>query len=146
MGFDVTAASIVLFIAATTVGSIALGAYWKDADHIEDARRVEEKRAHDLAHTNMTVTSAVYSSGPARFSVSIKNTGSTVIDISELVYLIDGTLVASGTIEAKDIGGDSVTDVWLPIETLDVDFQPVSTAPTKFQIVATSGVTANWRV
>lgn len=145
MGFDVTAASIVLFIATLTVGSVAMGAYWKNADHVEDSRRVERERAHDLAHTNMTVTSASYNAGPTRFSVSVKNTGSTVIDISELVYLIDGSIVSSSLIETYDIDGDLTTDVWLPVETLDVWFRPIGSSPTAFQIVAPNGVSANWR-
>ena len=146
MGFDVTAANVIFFIAALSVASVALGAYWKNVDHVEEARRLEDQRADERAHTNMTVTSASYTGGSARFTLNIKNTGSTVIDISELSYFIDGALVPASSIEDLDIIGETtVSDVWLPLETLDIDLRPVSTSPTYFQIVAHNGAKANWR-
>lgn len=146
MGFDVTAANIIFFIAFLAIGSVALGAYWSNADHVEDARRFDHERSAELAHTNMTITSASYDGGAQRFTVQVENTGSTVIDLSELGYLIDGTLVADATIEDIDVVGEgSPTDVWLPLETIDVDFLPVTTSPGAFQIVAQNGASANWR-
>lgn len=146
MGFDVTAANVIFFIAALSVASAALGAYWKSSDHVEEARREEDQRADERAHTNMTVTTALYSAAPTRFTVNVKNTGSTVIEISDLAYFIDGSLVASTLIEDIDVVGEiTTTDLWLPLETLDIDFRPVTASPTYFQIVAPNGAKANWR-
>lgn len=146
MGFDVTAANIIFFIAFLAIGSVALGAYWSNADHVEDARRLDDERGAELAHSNMTVTSGSYDGGAQRFTVQVKNTGSTVIDLSALGYLIDGVLVADGQLEDLDVVGEgSPTDVWLPLETIDVDFLPVTSSPDAFQVVAENGAKANWR-
>lgn len=146
MGFDVTAANIIFFIAALSMGSVALGAYWHNAGYVEEARRNEDERADLRAHTNMTVVSTQYNGGQDRFTIDIKNTGSEVVDISELRYLVDGQYVASATVEsALVVGGPATTDLWLPLETLEVKLSPIDPSPTYFQVVAQNGVKANWR-
>lgn len=145
MGFDVTAANIIFFIAALSMGSVALGAYWHNASYVDEARRLEDERADLRAHTNMTVVSAQYNAGLDRFTVDLKNTGSEVIDISELRYLVDGAFVASGSVESASIvGGPATTDIWLPLETLQVRLSPIDPSPRYFQVVAQNGVRANW--
>jgi len=146
MGFDVTAANIIFFIAALAIGSVALGAYWANAEHVEEARRIEMERAQELAHTNLTVMDASYNAGFDRFTVEIRNSGSTVLDISELVYLIDGVLVEATLVEDLDVIGAGATDVWLPLETIEIDFRPVTSSPAAFQLVAANGARANWRL
>lgn len=146
MGFDVTAANIIFFVAALSIGSVALGAYWHNADYIEEARRAEDHRADLRAHTNMTVVSAAYNGGFDRFTVDVKNTGSEVIDISELRYLVDGVFVPPASVESAAIeGGPAGTDLWLPLETLEVRLSPIDPSPSYFQVVAQNGVKANWR-
>lgn len=146
MGFDVTAANIIFFIAALSMGSVALGAYWHNAGYVEEAQRAEDARADMRAHTNMTVVSAQYNGGFDRFTVDIKNTGSEVIDISELRYIVDGVYVASASVDSARIeGGPASTDLWLPLETLEVQLSPIDPSPTYFQVVTQNGVKANWR-
>ena len=146
MGFDVTAANIIFFIAALSMGSVALGAYWHNAGYVEEAQRAEDARADLRAHTNMTVTTMSYSAGQDRATFEIMNTGSEVIDISEVRYLIEGRYVAAATVESVRIIGESgATDLWLPLETLEVKFSPVDPSPDYFQVVAQNGIKANWR-
>ena len=145
MGFDVTAANIIFFVAALSMGSVALGAYWQNASYVEEARRADDDRADARVHTNMTVSSATYNAGADRFTVDIKNTGSEVIAISELLYLVDGTYVPAATVESTSISGVSGTDLWLPLETLEVRLRPIDPSPEHFQVVAPNGIKANWR-
>lgn len=145
MGFDVTAANVIFFIAALSVGSVAMGAYWQNASFLDEARRAEDERADLRAHTNMTVDSATYAAGPKRFTVELINTGSEVIVISELRYLVDGEYVTSASIETTSISGEGSTDLWLPLETLEVQLRPIQPPPSFFQVVTENGVIANWR-
>lgn len=146
MGFDVTAANIIFFIAFLGVGSVALGAYWTNADHIEDARRLHAQRSHELAQTNLTVTSASYDMGAQSFTVTVRNSGSTVLDVSDLAYLLDGILVPSTSVASVTVvGAPTPTDVWLPLESVDVELAPVTSSPDTFQLVAANGARANWR-
>ena len=146
MGFDVTAANIIFFIAALSAGSVALGAYWHNAGYVEEARRAEDDRADLRVHTNMTVVSTQYNGGQDRFTVNLKNTGSEVIDISELRYFVDGAYVPSASLQsALIVGGPATTDLWLPLETLEVKLSPIDPSPTYFQVVSQNGVKTNWR-
>ena len=144
MGFDVTAAYAIFFVAVLAGGSAALGAYWGSADHVEESRRTQEDRAQERAHTNLTVLSASYDGGASRFTATIKNYGGTVVDISELVYLVDGQIVASTSVESASIGAAPATDIWQPTETLTLQLSPVSPSPTHFKLVAANGAMAYW--
>lgn len=147
MGFDVTAANIIFFIAFLGIGSVSLGGYWANAEQIEEARRIDAQRAQQLAHTNLTVTSATYDSAAARFSVDVRNSGSTVVDLSDLVYLVDGVFVDASAVESLVVVGVSgATDVWLPLETIELDLAPIASSPSAFQLVAANGARANWRI
>lgn len=144
MGFDVTAVSIIFFVATLTAGSAWVGAYWKSNETNHDASRDLQQRADDVAHTNLTVTSATYDSGADRFTVEIKNTGSTVVDVSDMVYLVDGVLVASAAVESVSVVGHATSDLLLPAETLEARFLPISDQPTHFKAVAANGVAGYW--
>lgn len=144
MGFDVTAAYIIFFVAVLAGGSAALGAYWTSADSIEGARLVQEDRADERAHTNMTITSASFNNGQSRFTVNVRNYGSTVIDISDLVFLVDGAYVPSATVESATVSGVASTDIWQPTETLEIRLKPITASPSNFKMVAGNGAAAYW--
>ena len=146
MGFDVTVANVIFFIAALTAASVALGAYWKDADHIEEARRIEGDRTDERAHTNLTIADLSYDGGADELSVDVKNNGPVVVDISELAYFVDGALLPSSSITASTIDGAALTtDILLPLETLELTFGSVTADPSYFQVVAGNGAKGNWR-
>ncbi|HVM45360.1 MAG TPA: hypothetical protein VM582_05440 [Candidatus Thermoplasmatota archaeon] len=145
MGFDVTAANVIFFVAALSIGSVALGAYWHNAGYIEEAQRGAEDRAAARAHTNMSVQSASYNPGLDRFRLTLANTGSEVITVSGLRYFVDGVYVSGATIERVEVLGAGSTDLWLPMEVLELDLRPIDPSPTHFQVVAANGVKANWR-
>ena len=145
MGFDVTAVSIIFFITAIGMGSVVLGAYWHDTHYVEEARRFGETQADGRTHTNMTVSSVSYDGGASRFTIDIMSTGSEVIDISSLHYMVDGVLVAATSVESATVPSAGATDLWLPLETLEVQLTPISPSPTYFQVIAENGAKANWR-
>lgn len=145
MGFDVTAVSIIFFITAIGSASAILGAYWHDTHYLEEARKVGDAQADGRTHTNMTVTSASYNGGASRFTLEIKSTGSETIDITTLHYVVDGAIVPLASVQSASIPSAGSTDLWLPLETLEVQLSPISPSPTFFQVIAENGAKANWR-
>lgn len=145
MGFDVTVANIIFFIAALTMGSVALGAYWHNASYVEEARRAEDARADTLAHTNMTITDTQYNGGQERFTVEVENTGTEVLDISELRYFVDGVYVPTASLVSASVDGVAATDLWLPTETVEIVLDPITDSPVYFQVVSQNGAKGNWR-
>lgn len=145
MGFDVTAAHVIFFIALLTGGSAAMGAYYDNAEHIEESRRLEEARTEELLHTNLTIVSASYNAGAGRFTLDIKNVGATVLDFTEFVYLVNGVYVPPTSVESATITGEPGTELLLPLETVQVKLKPISTTPSYLKVVAANGASVNWR-
>lgn len=144
MGFDVTAVSIIFFVAIVSAGSAWMGAYWKSNESTNEATRAQQSRADEAVHTNLSVSSATYDAGNTRFTVDLKNTGSTVVDVSDMTYLIDGVLVTATSIESAVVLGHATSDILLPGETLEAKFNPVSSSPSHFKGVSGAGVAGYW--
>lgn len=147
MGFSVTAAHVIFALATLTAMSAAVGAYWKTQDHVEDARRAQDRRVIDAAHTNLTYTVApAYSAGAGgTVTFTLKNTGSVGLDRTLFQYLLDG--VIKGTMASgwpKINGASTSSSLFLPGDTLEVRLEGIATSPTRVQTTTGSGVSANY--
>lgn len=147
MGFSVTAANVIFFVALLSAGSVAMSAYWDTTHTMEDARRAQAQRADEIAHSEIEVLDpASYSAGAQRFTFDVENTGSEVLKISEMVYILDGAYVPASTIEEITISGVAVTtDLLLPGETMQVKLLPITASPTYLKVVTGHGTSAYWR-
>lgn len=146
MGFDVTAAYVIFFVAALTAGSAALGAYWTSQDQLESAARAQQRLADERVHTNLTITATSYDAGLDKFSVTLENAGSTIVDISELVYLVDGVYVPDAQVESALVTGVAATDIWQPTEEFTAVLTSIVSSPTNFKLVTSSGAAAQWGI
>lgn len=144
MGFDVTAVNAIFFVALLTAGSAWMGAQWKGSEANQELQREKAERHAEVAHTNISITSAVYSPGPTRFTVNIYNNGSTVVDVSDLTFLVNGRVITASSIESVGVVGATTSDIWLPRETLEAKFVPVSPSPTRFKVVTAAGAAGYW--
>lgn len=144
MGFSVTSSAVIFGIALLAAGSAATQAYWKVQGDVEDAKRLAAERAEEVAHTEISWDAApTYANGPKRLTFEIKNTGSTVIDVSDLDYIIDGRWndsIESGWPKV----GTRQTDVLLPGEVLEVRMRTISTSPSTVKVVTGNGVALYW--
>lgn len=146
MGFDVTATHVIFFVAFLSVGSAAIGGYWKSSDVLEESRRAEAERIEERVHTNITIAGTPsYNGSASRFTFEVRNTGSTVLLISEFVYVIDGKW--NDTMESgyPSISGVTGTDYLLPGETMEVRMSPITTQPSFLKVTTGNGVSAYWR-
>lgn len=142
MGFSVTATHVIFLVAMLGVGATATTAYWTVQERLDDGQRTRDALAEERVWTNLTVTSTSYDSGAQRYTVDVKNVGSTSLRVSELTYLIDGAV--SLLVESTAVEGDSSTDLWLPGETLVVEFNPIASQPSFFRLVAGNGASTSY--
>lgn len=145
MGFSVTAAYVIFAVAMLTALSAASATYWKNQSYFESSRRVMDDRVVNEAHTNLSITSAAWHSGNSTEVFTLKNAGSTVLDISKLGYMFDGSYVTSSMSSGYpklDLVSPATSNLLLPGDTLDVQFAAAS-QPTNIQVVTEYGTIAH---
>lgn len=133
MGFSVTAANVIFFIAVLTAGSAAMDAWWDSTADASEARAKWSQAIASEAMTSFTLFVNQCNSGcnPAtvpNFDVRITNTGNTVIDALGLTFLIDGLAYTSSSFFDYDIvspTGVGATSLILPGEVMEIDFVDV---------------------
>ena len=153
MGFSVTAAHVIFFVALTGAASAAMSAFWTNAGDMDEARRVAAERAERVVHGNMTVSVASCADGSAAGTrevvLDITNAGTTVIDRRNLTYVIDGRSYTAADVSSAAITAPSAvaaTDIVLPGETLQVTLASVvlsagyTTSTLPVQVVSAEGV------
>lgn len=144
MGFSVTSSAVIFGLALLAAGSAATQAYWKIQGDVEDAKRSAAERAEEAAQTEISWDAEPsYANGPKRLSFEIKNTGSTVIDVSDLDYIIDGRWNDSLESGWPKVGTRQ-TDVLLPGEVLEVRMRTIATSPSKVKVVTGNGAALYW--
>ena len=153
MGFSVTAAHVVFFVALLSAASAATTSYWTTASHLEEAKRTDLARADRLVHGSMTVVisgcSGRCNSGTRQVTLDITNDGTTVIDYRNLTYVLDGRAYTVADVSSASITAPATvasTNIVLPGETLRVVLpnvvlsQNYSTSTLPVQVASEEGV------
>lgn len=133
MGFSVTASTVIIFIAALTVGSVALDTLWDSASSTTNARDRWARTVASEVRTNLTLTVPTCDSNcnpptVPTVEIDVANTGKTVVDVRNLTFLIDGVAYTFASVVDFDIVSPSAisgTDLILPGETMRVEFNDV---------------------
>jgi archaellum component FlaF (FlaF/FlaG flagellin family) len=127
MGFEVTATHIIFFVAFLTVGSAALGSYFKGQQYIDEARRAHDVRFERLAKSNLTLSVFSCSGGctapNASVALDVANNGGVVVDHQNLTYLVEGRAYTLSDVTSQSIVSPAVvtgTDLILPGETMRI--------------------------
>ena len=127
MGFSVTAAHVIFFVAILGAAGSALSAWWTTAGETDEARRAEFERADRRVHGEMTVWVADCDggclAGTRQVTIDVNNTGSTVLDATGFTYVIDGRSYTAGDVASATVTAPSAvasTELVLPGETLRV--------------------------
>lgn len=145
MGFSVTATHVIFAVALLSAGTYAASKYWEVQAEVEDARRVFAQRADEVVHTNLTwVSTPDYNAGANRLTFTFKNTGSTVLDVSDFAFVIDGKWNNSFEGGWPKVGGTTTSDVLLPGENLEVRMRPITSSPSNLRVIAGNGVSLYW--
>lgn len=137
MGFSVSGASAIVFVAIFVGFGIFYSAAFNASERVTDA--YEESGDHMLEQKNtaVNVSKATYDSGSATVNVTVANTGSTTLAVNDTDILLDNEYQTAFTV--REVDGDTNTDVWMPGETLHVEIS-ASTKPTSVKVVTGPGV------
>lgn len=154
MGFSVTAASAILFIAALTAGSAAMNAWIDSTAATTTARNEWQRAAASQLDTDLVLSVATCSGGCTTPTVpivriDIQNAGTTVVEYLNFTLVIDGIVHQLGNFtNAEIVSPASVTGTHLvlPGETMRIELQDVpvtaayTTATLPVRVITLDGV------
>jgi len=130
MGFSVSAATAVIFAGLFLALGIFYPAMVNSYERVQAADADQADRALEQANTDIRLDDATSAGGGGgnRLEVTLTNTGSTSLTVSETDVVVDGTYIQRSeldtTVTDVDNNDDSTTDLWLPGETLDITYNP----------------------
>ena len=112
MGFSVSASTAIIFAGLFLATGILYPAMDNGMERINDAQVDRDQAQLDLRNTQIEIDDASQS------SISVKNTGSTSLTVSEVDLLVDGNYQQRDSYSATADGSDNL---WLPGETLELN-------------------------
>jgi len=126
---------IVLLMAA----SIFLTSFRSYRQETQKAEEINNERIANTIHTNLEIENVFYYSSGDNLVIKSTNSGSTVLEVSKLLILLDGQRVKDGEIVSVLV--DNVqTDIWVPEESLEIEVENVFNQPQRIKLVTKYGV------
>jgi archaellum component FlaF (FlaF/FlaG flagellin family) len=113
MGFSVSAAATVLFIASVVTFSTVVGAVYDMERGLHDARVKSEAMAREAGDTRLSIVEVNHTTG----NISLLNDGSVVLDPRYVWVLLNGTLVDPSAL-SYEVEGIPGTMFFNPGETM----------------------------
>ncbi|WP_134671939.1 fla cluster protein FlaF [Halorussus marinus] len=145
MGFSVSGGTVVLFLGIVISFGMAYTAASNGLELVNDA--YEDSTDDELVRENTDVSIGQASNtGSTTLNVTVENTGSTTLSVNDTDLLIDGnyTSLTDENMITLDVDGNSETDLWVPGETLHIEYDYGSDpAPSRVKIVTEPGVSAS---
>lgn len=139
MGFSTIGASVIIF------AGILLFSYTL-TNHLFEAQRdynkaIDEDRDRQdfIRHTNMTMSNGNHGFG--KLHLNMTNNGDTVLDVSVMAILLDGTW-ATDDVDTWTVNGGT-TNMWAPGQTLYMRITAAA-EPSRAYLVAESGHGVLW--
>ena len=134
MGFSVSASTAIIFAGLFLATGILYPAMDNGMERINDAQVDRDQAQLDLRNTDISITEAEAD------SITVRNTGSTSLTVSEVDLLVDGNYQPRDSYSATADGSDNL---WLPGETLTLnDFGDDNdlTANDRIKVVTEHGI------
>jgi flagellar protein FlaF len=138
MGFSVSGSAALIFVAAFIGFGMFYSAAANSAEMVNDAREDRSDRQLERTNTAIQITTVNYDSTNEYLNVTVENTGSTELSVSDVDVLVDNSYQTG---YRSAVEGDTTTDLWLPRETLAIN-TTVSPRPDGVKIVTGPGVAA----
>jgi archaellum component FlaF (FlaF/FlaG flagellin family) len=136
MGFSVSVASAILFIAASVVFSVLFGSIISFQNTIDDAKRVEMQQLQELKGTEIAISGVDVNN----HTITVLNTGSIMLDPRAIDLLINGSMINISTFEVMNHAG---SNIWLPGESVRL----VTTSDlldARIKVITENGIGAYW--
>jgi flagellar protein FlaF len=120
-GIGTSAATIILLIGVLISASVLVPAVANVVDDVNDARQASDDRQLEQKNADFAITSQSRNDRvffPDELTLTLENTGTIALSVSEINVLVDGELVDPEIIE---VDGRPGSDVWTPGATLTVE-------------------------
>lgn len=147
-GFGAQVAAGILILVLLISAIIVVYSFKSVREQLMSAWQDKGDRISDTAQTDITIENAKYDNTDDNLRVITKNTGSTVLDVSQVnlvvpdnVTTFTGSVVPEDNIKTKTINGEN-TDVWIPEKDLVIvtDDNIIENVPQRIKIVTEYGV------
>jgi flagellar protein FlaF len=135
MGFSVSGATAVLFVAALVSFGMLYTATANGVERVTDAEAAGDERLLDQRNTDVALDTTSYDSGSGTLTVAVNNTGGTTLSVGDTDLIVDNAYADRTT----RVDGNSETDLWLPGETLTFEAS-VAAQPSRVKVVTGAGV------
>ncbi len=143
MGFSQVAAFAVILVGVTVFGSMVIEAALGAQKEERQAERERDRRVAAVARGAMEVVQFQYAPGIDQVTITVDNTGQTVLDGAGLDVVLDGVVVTQN-ISSRLVDG-AATDVWTPGGRMVVVVQDITTGPDFAVLASQEGVLEYWR-
>ncbi len=131
MGFSVAGASGIVFIALIVAFSVVTGVIYKSMESFDESTEADMESQIERRSTEFTIKNIIYNRTNNRTVLKLRNTGSTVVNMTKTEVLLDGHLIDEGKISYDLV--DKEGHLWAPeenirviVEGLDIDFRDKS--------------------
>ena len=131
MGFSVSASTAIIFAGLFLAAGILYPAMDNGMERVLDAQNDRDQAQLDLRNTDISITEAESD------SITVRNTGSTSLTVSEVDLLVDGDYQERGSYTTTVDGSDNL---WLPGETLTLENFDTDDAEDQIKVVTEHGI------
>lgn len=139
MGFSVSGSFAIIVIGGLVALGIFASATTNGFERVTSAQQAETDAELDRQNTAIEIQNVTYDNPNETLSLRVTNNGSTALSVSATDVLVDN--VYQESFAERSVEGDTVTDLWLPGETLDLEIDQ-SEEPDQVKIVTQTGVAA----
>ncbi|ESS08470.1 MAG: putative archaeal flagellar protein F [uncultured archaeon A07HN63] len=155
MGFSISAATALIFASLFLAFGIFYPAMANGYERVEEADAAKADQNLDQAQTDITFVSSSSKTQMGQnklqeLIVNINNTGQTTLTVSEIDILVNGDYIEWTNGDTNDevrteVENDQVTDLWLPGETIEIEYGAQTgfvdkNPPYNYKIVTEHGV------
>lgn len=136
MGFSVSGSTAIIFLAMFLSFGMFYSSAYNGFERVNDAQTFQSEHVLEQQNTGLNITKLNYSTG--YLNVTVNNTGTTTLDVSDTDVLVDGVYVSEKSVAARDVDGNNDTELWLPGESLHYRIN-VSAGPKRVKVVTGPG-------
>lgn len=142
-GLSTSGSLLIVFAGMFLALSVAYSVTANTAERIADASEDRAERHRAVQLTTVNVTGATWDTTTSNLTVTVNNTGDTVLSVPDADTVVDGNYVPVSDYERVEVEGRA-SDLWRPGEQLVLeDDDTVATfdsAPGRVRVVTETGV------
>jgi len=137
MGFSVSGSAAIVFAGMFIAFGMFHTATTNGFERVSEAQEDRTDRTLAQQNTAIEVTNATWNATGENLTVTVNNTGSESLTVSEVDLLANNSYVAGYN---TSVDGDAETDLWLPQEELTITITSLREDPGRIKIVTGTGV------